>query len=346
MSAILVFLAVVFVFLLLIVFWMIGMYNRLVQLRNQVDQMWANIDVLLKRRFDLIPNLVETVKGYMKHERETLEAVTRARAAVAQARAQVKAAEAAYALAQDAHRRQRPLFEQGIISPLEYQNLSARRAQAEAQVLAAKAGLAQSEERLEGTRVVAPFDGVVDARRVEPGEQVNPGQPMLRVVDTPTLKARAGVPERYAAEVQVGAQVRVRFKAYGLEPRTGAVSYVGLTIDPKTRTFPVEVRLENPDGRLKPEMVARLQLTRGRLPAALVVPQNAVLLSESGRSVFVVEPDATGALVARRRAVVLGPRAEGRAVIAQGLRPGDRVVVLGQASLTEGDRVEERRGDG
>ncbi len=85
MSAILIFLAAVLVFGLLIVFWMIGMYNRLVQLRNQVDQLWANIDVLLKRRFDLIPNLVETVKGYMKHERETLEAVTRARTAVASA---------------------------------------------------------------------------------------------------------------------------------------------------------------------------------------------------------------------------------------------------------------------
>jgi len=56
-----------------------GMYNGLVGLRNQVKNSWAQIDVQLKRRYDLIPNLVETVKGYMKHERETLEAVTNAR---------------------------------------------------------------------------------------------------------------------------------------------------------------------------------------------------------------------------------------------------------------------------
>ena len=56
-----------------------GMYNGLVRLRNQVKNSWAQIDVQLKRRYDLIPNLVETVKGYMKHERETLEAVTNAR---------------------------------------------------------------------------------------------------------------------------------------------------------------------------------------------------------------------------------------------------------------------------
>ncbi len=62
-----------------------GMYNSLVRLRNQVKEAWAQVDVQLKRRFDLIPNLMETVKGYMKHERETLESVTQARAAVQQA---------------------------------------------------------------------------------------------------------------------------------------------------------------------------------------------------------------------------------------------------------------------
>ena len=63
--------------LLLIFFW--ATYNGLVRLRNQVKNAWAQIDVQLKRRYDLIPNLLETVKGYAKHERETLEAVTNAR---------------------------------------------------------------------------------------------------------------------------------------------------------------------------------------------------------------------------------------------------------------------------
>ncbi|MCK5181050.1 MAG: LemA family protein, partial [Dehalococcoidia bacterium] len=57
----------------------VGIYNGLVRQRNQVKNAWAQIDVQLKRRYDLIPNLVETAKGYMKHERETLEAVTNAR---------------------------------------------------------------------------------------------------------------------------------------------------------------------------------------------------------------------------------------------------------------------------
>ncbi len=55
------------------------MYNSLIRLRNQVDNSWAQIDVQLKRRSNLIPNLIETVKGYMKHEKDTLENVTKAR---------------------------------------------------------------------------------------------------------------------------------------------------------------------------------------------------------------------------------------------------------------------------
>jgi len=67
--------------IVVLVLFVIGIYNRLVGLRNQVDNSWSQIDVQLKRRHDLIPNLVETAKGYMKHERETFEAITKARSA-------------------------------------------------------------------------------------------------------------------------------------------------------------------------------------------------------------------------------------------------------------------------
>jgi len=66
--------------LAVLVIWVIGMYNGLVRVRNQVRNAWSQIDVQLKRRNDLLPNLIETAKGYMKHERETLEAITQARA--------------------------------------------------------------------------------------------------------------------------------------------------------------------------------------------------------------------------------------------------------------------------
>ena len=69
----------------LAVLWFVGTFNSLIRLRNQVKNAWAQIDVQLKRRHDLIPNLVETAKGYMSHERGTLEAVTKARNLATQA---------------------------------------------------------------------------------------------------------------------------------------------------------------------------------------------------------------------------------------------------------------------
>ena len=77
-SAIVVLLVILGLGLVLVV-WLVGLYNGLVALRNRFKNAFAQIDVQLKRRYDLIPNLVETAKGYLKHERETLEAVIQAR---------------------------------------------------------------------------------------------------------------------------------------------------------------------------------------------------------------------------------------------------------------------------
>ena len=81
MVPVLIVLVVIIVLGVLIGLWGVTTYNRLIRLRNQVQEAWQQIDVELTRRHDLIPNLVETVKGYASHERETLDAVVRARAA-------------------------------------------------------------------------------------------------------------------------------------------------------------------------------------------------------------------------------------------------------------------------
>jgi LemA protein len=78
-----VFVIVLVVAVIIIALWAVVQYNGLVKIRNLVQEAWRQIDVELQRRHDLIPNLVESVKGYAKHERETLEAVTQARAAAA-----------------------------------------------------------------------------------------------------------------------------------------------------------------------------------------------------------------------------------------------------------------------
>lgn len=77
---------VLIVAIIIIILWVVGIYNSLVTLRNQVKNAWGQIDVQLQRRYDLIPNLVETVKGYMNFEKSTLEAVIQARNQASSAR--------------------------------------------------------------------------------------------------------------------------------------------------------------------------------------------------------------------------------------------------------------------
>jgi len=85
---------VIILIVVIILLWFFGYYNRVIRYENQIDNAWGQIDVQLKRRADLIPNLMETVKGYMNHERGTLEAVTKARSAIMTAKTPQESMEA------------------------------------------------------------------------------------------------------------------------------------------------------------------------------------------------------------------------------------------------------------
>jgi LemA protein len=89
---------IVIAIIVLLVLFIVGVFNALVRLRNQVENAWSQIDVQLKRRHDLIPNLVETAKGYMEHERGTFEAVTKARSQAMDAKSVSDASKAEGAL--------------------------------------------------------------------------------------------------------------------------------------------------------------------------------------------------------------------------------------------------------
>ena len=89
---------VIVVIALLALFYIISIYNGLISLRNNIDKAWANIDVLLKQRFDLIPNLVEVVKGYAKYEKKTLEDITKLRVEIMASEGPAKKAKASEAL--------------------------------------------------------------------------------------------------------------------------------------------------------------------------------------------------------------------------------------------------------
>jgi len=247
-------------------------------------------------------------------------------------RAELEQAAAQAELARETYERNRQLYEdERAISELRY---------VETRALAreARAGRRALEERVARTMIRAPFDGVLETKLVEVGSMVSPGVRVARVVQLDPVEIRGGVPERFAPDVRVGADAVVRFDVLPDRTFEGRLSYVGSVIHPQSRTFRVELRLPNPDGAVKPEMVADVTLVRRRFDSALVVPQEALVREEDGFVAFVVEEGEDGP-VATSRPVGIRTSQRNEVVVDRGLAPGDRLVVVGQARVADGDRV-------
>lgn len=252
-------------------------------------------------------------------------------------RAQVAEAEAAAKLAAERFERQRRLWEvEKVGSEMTY-----LQAKYEAEMAAAR--LENLRARLDRTTIRAPISGVLDDRYVDAGEQVAPGTRVARVVDLARLKVEGGVPERFAGTLDVGDTAQVTLDAFPGQGAAGVVLYVGAVVDEKNRTFPVEVEIDNASGRIKPQMIASVELPGETLEDVLVLPQEAILRIESGYQVFVAEPR-DGGHVAESRAVRLGPSYANRTVILEGLDAGDLVILQGQQQVDPGVRVEIVRG--
>ena len=142
---------------------------------------------------------------------------------------------------------------------------------------------------------------------------VSPGMTVARIVDLDPVKVTAGVPERYAADVSVGAKATVSFDVLEGEVFETSISYVGATVEALSRTFPVEVVLENPNGLVKPQMVANMAVVRRSIEEAVVVPQDALVRVEGGYVAFVAVDGADGTVAAAVRPVLVGPSQQGKA---------------------------------
>lgn len=288
---------------------------------------WANQDVEVAAEESGVIREILKEKGARVQAGEPLLRIDGAilSAQVAQARAQAELASQAW------ERRKRLWEEDRVGSEIAY--------------LEAKFGAEQTaanlrglEERLSRTLIRAPFAGTLEARLVEVGSMVGPGQVVARVVDLDPVRIVAGVPERYAADVRTGARAVVTFDVFPGDAHEAPITFVGATVDPRNRTFPIEIVIPNPRRLIKPEMVSNVALARVELDAAVVVPQDALVRVENGYVVFVVV-ERDGATVAEVRPVVLGPSQRNMAVVEHGVEPGDRLIVLGHKSVADGDRV-------
>jgi multidrug efflux system membrane fusion protein len=205
------------------------------------------------------------------------------------------------------------------------------------------AGIAKTEAIISQKLVRAPFDGELGVRHVEVGQFLTAGTQIVTLTDLSTLYANFTVTEKGSAALKVGQTVRVAVDAYPGRTFEGKITAIEPQIATDTRNIRVQATLDNPDHILKPGMFTTTTVVLPDKPAVVTVPETAVDYTLYGDSVFLITEkkadDGKTGLTAVRSFVRTGDRINGRAEILSGLKPGDRVVAVGQLKLQSGAAV-------
>jgi membrane fusion protein (multidrug efflux system) len=234
-------------------------------------------------------------------------------------------------LAEQQFKRREELLDSKTISRSDVDEARLRLENAAAQLAAKRAVIAKK-------RITAPFSGWLGIRRVDLGEYVQPGTPIVPLEALQPIYVDYALPERHLDEISVGQAVEIEVQAYPAEIFTGRIAAVNPGIDPGTRSLQVRAELENPQARLRPGMFAEVRTVLPQRPAVLTVPQTAITYNPYGDSVFVIQQGESGASVQRRQVATGGVR-NGRVEIVQGLQSGERVVIAGQVKLRNDQAV-------
>jgi membrane fusion protein (multidrug efflux system) len=203
---------------------------------------------------------------------------------------------------------------------------------ATSRVDASRARVTLARLRLERSILRAPIDGVAVGRELDVGEFLPPGAPVTVLHQAYRLKATAGLPETEVGFFRKGGAAIVQVAGVG--DVQGQLHLIGPAATGLSRTFPIEVKVDNASGQLRPGMLGRVRLLKRRVEDAVVVERDALVERDEGLVAFVLDGD-----VARLREVVLGPADGNRVVVREGLAPGDQLIVTGARNLTDGHPV-------
>jgi len=195
----------------------------------------------------------------------------------------------------------------------------------------------------------SPISGILDRLDVDRGEYISPGQTVMKIVNIEQVYIELPVPEKDILYFTKGQSVDIEMSQAGQrqcdQPKKGdgqthcwfpgTIAFISMTADSATRTYLVKVLVNNASGTLRPGMIVRAHLVRRELDAAIAVPFFTLIDREQGKAVFVVEDG-----VARARQIEYGTFEKGLVEIQQGLNLGDRLVLVGQRGLVNGQKVE------
>ncbi len=229
--------------------------------------------------------------------------------------------------ARDARRdfeRVRDLHRTGAVSQSDFDN-------AETGLETAELALEDAKIQLQRCTPAAPLNGIIEERLVSPGEYVNPGQPLFRLLNTERIKIVFDVSERDVGTLRFGEPYEFTLDTFPDEVFTGELRFLAAAANPANNAFKAELWIDNPKGRIRAGMIARLRLKRRMIEEAVILPLRAVVPAAGQDLVYVVEDDH-----AARRIVQLDAIVDGQAVIRSGVSIGDTVILHGNRNVLDG----------
>ena len=217
-------------------------------------------------------------------------------------------------------------------TPAYQQNLAALRSVVDA----AKATLSSSLSRMQDTELKSPIDGFVTGRNMDTGTTVSGGQVILTVQELKQLWVAFPAPEEVSRKLRMGMLAGVQLDALPGKRVMGKIVTINASADPQSRQFSVRVSLVNPGNIIKPGMFARVQIITQHVPGAITVPLEAVQSDKNGNPSLVVYSADNTVL---HRTVKTGASDTRQIQILEGIKPGEKVVIMSAAPLKDGQTV-------
>ncbi len=234
-------------------------------------------------------------------------------------------------LATTVFERQEKLWKQNIGSEMQYLEAKNKKENLEAK-------MKKLQTQLSKTRITAPVSGTVENIQIKLGEMAAPGMPMLNVVNLDEIVVKAEVPERYVSAVSKGEEVTISFPALNIE-RKAAITSVGSIINPRNRTFTVEIKIPNKDRSLKANLLAIVKIIDYQNPDVVTLPTKLIQHANGEQFVFLVARNSSEA-VAKKAMIKTGASYGTETEVLSGIAPGDTVINEGAHDVSEGSLLD------
>ena len=253
-----------------------------------------------------------------------------------QEEAQLNAAQAQLDLVRANLERMKDLKESGVISAADYDRSAAEFKQGDAKVGEIRATIARKTIR-------APFSGLLGLRKVNLGQYLAGGDPVVPLQSLRPVYVTFAVPQQEMARLRPGTPVHLTVEGTTARP-VGRITAVDSVVDPATRNVQIQATFENADGRLRPGMFVESQVVLGASQQVIALPTSAISYAPYGNSVFLVEdvkgPDGKTFRGVRQQFVKLGGSRGDQVAVVSGIKPGEEVATSGVFKLRNGAAIQ------